>query len=102
MKTIIYMVAILSLATGFAADPAWPADFNSRMEARVAGTTPTGTAATLADTSDPVTLFAGGMASSETYGDVSDPFDSWFRTCMFSAGIDFDSRKIRGTVLSFR
>ena len=102
MKTITCIAAMLSLTASFAADPAWPADFNSRMEARIAETTPTGTAATLAATSDPVTLFAGGIAASETYGDTSNPFDSWFRTYMSSAGIDFNSKKIRGAVISFR
>ena len=60
------------------------------------------TAATLALASEPVVLFAGGIASSETYGDESEPFDSWFMTYVISAGHDFDSRKPVGTTIVFR
>ena len=102
MKTINCMVVILAIATGFAADPAWPSDFNARMAARVAEATPVGIVATLAISSDPVVLFAGGIASSAMYGDESNPFDSWFRTYLSSGGIDFNSRKTRGVALSFR
>ena len=102
MKIAVCIVASLVLAAGFAADPAWPSDFSSRMAMRIAETTPIGTAATLALASEPVVLFAGGIASSETYGDESEPFDSWFMTYVISAGHDFDSRKPVGTTIVFR
>ena len=101
-KKIVCFSAVLAAVAGFAADPAWPADFNSRMEARIAETTPVGTAATLVSSSESVVLFAGGIASSETYGDESEPFDSWFMTYGISAGHDFDSRKPVGMTIVFR
>ena len=76
---IVAVMGLVALA-GLAADPAWPSDFSSRMAMRIAETTPIGTAATLASASAPVVLFAGGIASSEPYGDESEPFDSWFMT----------------------
>lgn len=99
MKRIVCVGAVLTLTAGFAADPAWPADFNSRMEARIAETTPVGTAATLAPSSAPVVMFAGGIDSSETYGDELEPFDSWIMTYGISVGHDFKSKKPRGAIL---
>ena len=102
MKSMIVAVVGLVALAGLAADPAWPSDFSSRMAMLIAETTPIGTAATLASASAPVVLFAGGIASSETYGDESEPFDSWFMTYGISAGHDFDSRKPVGMTIVIR
>ena len=102
MKSKIVAVLGLAALTGLAAAPAWPSDFSSRMAMRIAETTPIGAAATLASASETVVLFAGGIASSETYGDESEPFDSWFMTYGISAGHDFDSRKPVGMTIVLR
>lgn len=102
MKSMIVAVVGAVALAGLAAEPAWPSDFRSRMAMRIAETTPIATAATLASVSEPVVLFAGGIASSETYGDESEPFDSWFKTYGISEGHDFDSRKPVGTTIVLR
>ena len=102
MKSMIVAAVGLTVLAGLATDPAWPPDFNSRMAMRVAETTPAGTAATLSSASGPIVLFAGGIASSGTYGDESEPFDSWFMTYGISVGCDFDSRKPVGMTIVIR
>lgn len=102
MKGIILAALCLAAIAGLAEDPAWPSDFNSRMAARIAETTPVGTAAALAASSEPVVLFAGGIASSAAYGDEYEPFDSWVMTQVTSAGSDFNSHKPVGMTIMLR
>ena len=84
------------------AELAWPADFHLRMEKRIQETTPLGVEAELDSSSDEIVIFSGTMKSSETYGDESEPFDSFFMTLETSNGINFNSKKPVGMSIILR